>query len=679
MTEYRIALAGNPNVGKSTIFNSLTGMHQHTGNWPGKTVERAEGVCRRNGCVFRLIDLPGTYSLYPHSPEETAARDYLCRETPDAVLCVVDATCIERSLPLVLQICEITPRVAVCVNLIDEAERSGIEVDTARLSQLLGVPVLGVSAHRKKTLQGVLPMLERTIRQLKAHTPITLYEPPIESALSLLTPILEPYSRDSIYARYWALRLLENEEEWLTDALREDREYQSAYRLAREALLRRGFDAATLRESLSQTLLQRSSAWAKETATERNTRSAERRFRLDRALTGRTLAYPLMIALLMLVLFLTLEGANYPSRWLSELFGIGEVWLKHLLRVLRAPIWLESALTEGVYHILARVISVMLPPMAIFFPLFSLLEDIGYLPRIAFNLDHYFQRCHACGKQALTMTMGLGCNAVGVTGCRIIDSRREQLLAILTNSFMPCNGRFPLLILLLGTVAWGQHTTLLTSFLLLCAILSAVALTFAATWTLSRTVLKGQPSSFTLELPPFRRPAIGQVLIRAFLDKTLSVLGRAALVAAPAGLVIWCLGNLTLRGAPLLSIISELLDPLGHCLGLDGAILLAFLLGFPANETVLPILLMIYTQSGTLTESAATESIRAVLLANGWQWQTAVSMLIFTLFHWPCSTTLFTVYKETKSIRYTMLSAALPTAAGVSLCVFFHFLCNLFT
>ena len=346
--------------------------------------------------------------------------------------------------------------------------------------------------------------------------------------------------------------------------------------------------------------------------------------------------------------------------------------LHALLEAAGSPAPLTGALMDGVYRVLTWVVSVMLPPMAIFFPLFTLLEDFGYLPRVAFNLDHSFQKAGACGKQALTMCMGFGCNAAGVTGCRIIDSPRERLIAAVTNNFVPCNGRFPTIISIismffLGSIA-APLDSVLSAVLLALLIALAVGITFAVSRLLSKTILKGIPSSFTLELPPYRRPQIGKVIIRSIFDRTLFVLGRAAAVAAPAGLLIWLTANIYIGGESIFAHCAGFLDPAARLFGMDGIILLAFILGFPANETVLPIILMGYLATGTLTELGSTEVMRELLTANGWTWVTAVCVILFSLFHWPCSTTCITIKKETGSLKWALLSVALPTAVGLAIC-----------
>ena len=384
---------------------------------------------------------------------------------------------------------------------------------------------------------------------------------------------------------------------------------------------------------------------------------------------GRRTAYPIMLVLLFFILWLTVEGANYPSAWLGALFGRAESGLLGLMEAWGAPAWLTGVLVEGVWRTLGRVVSVMLPPMLIFFPLFTLMEDAGYLPRIAYNLDRPFRACRACGKQALCMCMGFGCNAVGVVGCRIIDSRRERLLAVLTNSFVPCNGRFPTLIALIVIFFAGNGGGAVSALLVLGLILVAVAVSFGVTWLLSHTLLRGMPSAFTLEMPPFRRPRVGRVLVSAVVDRTLFVLGRAAAVAAPAGLVIWGMANVTVGEMSLLGWGAAALEPLGRLMGMDGAILLAFILGLPANEIVLPIVLMIYTAGGSLGEVGSSAALGEILVANGWDGGRAACVLIFTLFHWPCSTTLLTVKRDTGSAALAALAALLPTAVGVLLCI----------
>ena len=674
-----IALAGNPNVGKSTLFNALTGLHQHTGNWPGKTVANAQGYCERRGQGYVLVDLPGTYSLLAHSAEEEVARDFLCFGGADAVAVVCDATCLERNLNLVLQTLELNPRAVVCVNLMDEARRKGIHIDLSLLSQRLGVPVIGTVGRKKRSLHTLLDALDQVAEGATPTPPPLRYPKRMETAIAALEPLLAPHCAGRLSPRWLALKLLEGDESLATSAsaflgveLMEDQALAACLSAQRSELASWGFDADRIRDFMVSALLSAARRLCRGVVTFDREAYDHTDRALDRLLTSRATGYPIMVALLAGIFWLTIVGANYPSQLLSQALFWFQDRLTDLFTALHAPDWLHGALVLGVYRVLAWVVSVMLPPMAIFFPLFTLLEDVGYLPRIAYDLDKPFRSCGACGKQALTTAMGFGCNAAGVVGCRIIDSPRERLLAVLTNSFVPCNGRFPTLIAILtmffvGTVG-GLGASVRSALLLTGVILLGVGLTFIATRLLSATVLKGMPSSFTLELPPYRKPQVGKVIVRSIFDRTLFVLGRAAAVAAPAGLLIWVMANVTVGEATLLAHCAGALDPFARLLGLDGVILMAFILGFPANEIVIPIILMAYLAQGSLLELGSLESMRQLFLANGWTTLTAVNVMLFSLLHWPCSTTLLTIHKETGSWKWTALAAALPTAFGVVLC-----------
>ena len=629
-----VALAGNPNVGKSTVFNALTGLNQHTGNWPGKTVASAQGRCATRENAYILVDIPGTYSLMAHSAEEEVARNFICFGGADAVVVVCDATCLARNLNLVLQTLEITPNVVVCVNLMDEAARKGIRLDLELLSARLGVPAV------EKRCGGGLSSRWLSLKLLEG----------------------DPTLGGELRARLGR------------DPL-QDPEVSAALVKARAELAAQGIGGDRFKDLVVAALVKAADGVCQGAVLTRGQPYAALDRRLDRLLTSRLTGYPVMLLLLAGIFWLTITGANYPSQLLAQgLFWVQDR-LTELFLYLHAPAWLHGALVLGVYRVLAWVVSVMLPPMAIFFPLFTLLEDAGYLPRVAYNLDRPFKRCCACGKQALCMCMGFGCNAAGVIGCRIIDSPRERLLAILTNNFVPCNGRFPTLIALLTMffvgAAGGAFSSLLSALLLTGVIVLGVSMTFVMTRLLSKTLLRGVPSSFTLELPPYRRPQIGRVLLRSVFDRTLFVLGRAAAVAAPAGLVIWLMANVTVGGASVLNHCAAFLDPLARLLGLDGVILLAFLLGFPANEIVIPIIIMAYMAQGSLVDLGDLAQMKALFAANGWTWATAVSTMLFSLMHWPCSTTLLTIKKETGSWKWTALAAALPTAAGALACMAF--------
>ena len=700
-----IAIAGNPNVGKSTVFNSLTNLHQHTGNWPGKTVTNASGYCETKEYSYKMVDIPGTYSLLAHSAEEEAARDFICFGDADAVVVVCDAVCLERNLNLVLQILEITRKVIVCVNLLDEAEKKGIYVNLDILSRELGVPVIGMVAREGKgrdqlleTMDSMMREAENVRQELQASSVgciaadgyVIPYCQTLEKAISLLEPavdaVLEGVQMPSTAAcsgclnsRWLSLRLLDYDRaldegirRYLQRNICQEHCLKEAIPEAQKLLYNQNMDKKRLEEEIVSSVMYIAERISEKAVTFTKEHADSRDRKIDRILTSRRAGYPLMAALLMAVLWLTITGANYPSEMLAKgLFWI-QYRLTELFGLVGAPAWLHGILVLGVYRVLAWVISVMLPPMAIFFPLFTLLEDAGYLPRIAYNLDKPFKKCCACGKQALTMCMGFGCNAAGVVGCRIIDSPRERMIAILTNSFVPCNGRFPTLIAIItmffAGISGGAGASLLSAFLLTMFILLGVAMTFFVSWILSKTVLKGVPSSFTLELPPYRRPQVGKVIVRSIFDRTLFVLGRAVVVAAPAGLFIWASANITVGDTSLLNYCASMLDPFARMLGLDGVILIAFILGLPANEIVVPIIIMAYMAQGSLVEFDSLAEMKTLFVRHGWTWLTAVCTMLFSLMHWPCSTTLLTIKKETGSWKWTLAALAIPTCAGILIC-----------
>ena len=673
-----IAVAGNPNVGKSTLFNALTGMHQHTGNWPGKTVTNAQGYCKTKSFSYVLVDIPGTYSLLAHSPEEEVARNFICFGKPDAIVVVCDATCLERNLNLVLQTLEISKKVIVCVNLLDEAKRKGIEIDLEALSKKLGVPVVGTVARNKKSLNSLLKSLDN-IDNSERNVYSVHYPDIIEQAINIIEPVIKKKANNKFNSRWLSLQLLEPDasllfeiEKYLGADFLSDKEITKATQNAKDFLYKEGVRAGRIKDMITSATVISAENISKGIIKARSNGYNKIDRKIDKILTSRLFGYPVMILLLALVFWITITGANYISECLSALFGTVENYLRSFLTTLDTPIWIKSLIVDGIYRVPAWVISVMLPPMAIFFPLFTLLEDAGYLPRVAFNLDKPFKRCRSCGKQALTMCMGFGCNAAGVVGCRIIDSPRERMLGIITNSLVPCNGRFPAIISIISMffiTLGAKFSDIVSALILTAVILLGVFMTFASTKLLSHTVLKGMPSSYTLEMPPYRRPQLGQVLVRSIFDRTLFVLGRSVTVAIPAGIIIWLMANITVSDKTLLAYGAEILDPIAKPLGLDGVILIAFILGFPANEIVVPIILMAYLQNGSLTELSSLSAMKEVLVANGWNTLTAVNTVIFFLFHWPCSTTVLTVKKETGSTKWALFSATFPTAIGVMLCL----------
>ena len=683
-----VALAGNPNVGKSTVFNELTGMNQHTGNWPGKTVANAYGYCRSEGGSYVFVDIPGIYSLMAHSPEEEVARNFILFGGADITVVVCDATMLERGMNLILQTLEITGNVVVCVNLMDEARRKRISLDLELLSQRLGVPVIGISAHSKRSVNELPKLLDNAEFAEVRTEPTVIYRPEIEKGIAMIEPAVKAVC-GNIDSRWLSLRLLDADtsvikevnKELNTDIMSDEYLWETV-ETARSYIKSCGLGGGKLTDKIVEAIIAKAETISDGVVKYENKKYGEHDRRLDRILTGRKTGYPVMILLLMFIFWLTVTGANYPSELLSNALFSMEDKFSYWLTLINAPPVVIDLLVFGVYRVLAWVVSVMLPPMAIFFPLFTLLEDSGYLPRIAYNLDRPFYRCNACGKQSLTMCMGLGCNAAGVVGCRIIDSPRERLLAILTNSLVPCNGRFPAIISIITmffiTVGAKAASGVLTAALLTVVILSGIAATFIITWFLSKTVLRGVPSSFTLELPPYRRPQIGKVIIRSVFDRTLFVLGRAAAVAAPAGAIIWLAANITAGGESLLLIASDFLDPAARLIGLDGVILMAFILGFPANEIVIPIVVMAYMAEGHVTEIAELSVLKQLFTDNGWTAVTGACFIAFSLFHWPCSTTLLTVKKETGSLKWTALAAVIPTALGIAVCLIIKLVSLLF-
>lgn len=685
-----VALAGNPNVGKSTVFNNLTGLNQHTGNWPGKTVTNAQGYCTYKSNSYILVDIPGTYSLMAHSAEEEVARDFICFGDPDAVIVVCDSTCLERNLNLVLQTIEITSNLVVCVNLMDEAKRKNITINLNKLSERLGVPVIGTIARKKKSLHRLMQEVDNLLNSRNENKTVQIkYTAPIEDALSVLESVIRRKTQARINSRWLSLKLLDHDDtlikavnKYLKINIIEDREIAAKLVEAKKTLSDGGITGEILRDQIVSCIVKTAETICNGVVRYENIDYDRRDRRIDRILTNRWTGFPIMIGLLLLIFWITITGANYPSQLLSDgLFWVQDR-LTDVFRYFGAPDWLHGILVLGVYRVLAWVVSVMLPPMAIFFPLFTLLEDLGYLPRVAFNLDKYFKKCCACGKQALTMCMGFGCNAAGIVGCRIIDSPRERLIAMITNNFVPCNGRFPTLIAILTMFfvgfSAGPFQSVLSAALLTCVIILGVIMTFAVSRFLSKTILKGVPSSFTLELPPYRKPQIGKIIVRSILDRTLFVLARAVVVAAPAGLIIWVMANVSVGGSTLLNHCSDFLDPFAKLLGMDGVILLAFILGLPANEIVVPIIIMSYIASGSIMKLDDLSALKQLFVDNGWTWITAVSTMLFSLMHWPCSTTCIIIKKETRSLKWTAVSFLVPTVVGIAVCFVFANTARLF-
>ncbi len=575
----RIVLMGNPNVGKSTIFNKLTHKKQHTGNWAGKTVEVAKGYFKSGSKTYEIVDLPGIYSLDFKSPEEKIAKDYLLNETYDKVIVICDATDLYRNLRLFYEVSRISENVILCINMLDEAKRRGIEINLVGIEKELNITVIGCSA--KKDVKIVKEVIQRDIiaknpTHCERHTIINKYV---------------FYKNADIKAK--------------------DR-------------------------------------------------------KIDRLLCGKYTSLPIMIIFLLIILWITISGANYPSMLLSKMFSVLGNYFNAFLTHINTPHFLKGIIYDGAYMVLSEVVSVMLPPMAIFFPIFSLLEESGILPRIAYNLNKPLSKAGSSGKQALTMCMGLGCNAVGVTGCRIIPEENARIISSVTNSFIPCNGRFPTLILLIS-IMFKNASSIIKAAILTFFIILSVVLTIAETNFLSFFMGNSEQET-EIELPPYRKPDILITLLDSFINKTLRILLRAIYVAIPAGALLWIGANTFINGNSLLSICADFLDPFARLLAMDGVILLAFILGSTANEIVLPIVLMVYMGSSTL-KSADNSFFIDIFINNGWDFFTALSVSLFSLFHWPCTTTLLTIKKETGKMKYCILAILLPALTGILLCL----------
>lgn len=686
---YSIALAGNPNTGKSTVFNALTGLKQHTGNWPGKTVTRAEGSFSYRDNKYKVIDLPGTYSLMAISDDEEIARNFVLFGKPDVTVIVVDASRLLRNLSLVLQILEITNKAVLCLNLMDEARRHHIEIDARTLSRDIGIPVIATSARSKEGVPELLSAIHNVATGAIQSKKRTMLEVPDKTgkAINEIAAALTALDPELPNTNWLAMRLIEGDTT-ITAALQQSElsPIINDGSIHNVLLMAKGYGKEVgdnYRNDLVEAIYAKAGKIVSGSVTSDRSQSS---FRMDQAIDNivihRIWGFPIMFLLLGLVLWLTITGANYPSQMLSVLL-LDNIYpfLKNGADSIYFPWWLSGFLIDGVYLATAWVVSVMLPPMAIFFPLFTLLEDFGYLPRVAINLDRIFKKAGAHGKQALTMSMGFGCNAAGVIATRIINSPREKLIAIITNNFALCNGRWPTQILIatifLGALAPAIWAGTFSMLAVIGIAVLGIAFTFFTSWLLSNTLLKGESSFFTLELPPYRPPKFIQTLYTSLIDRTLIVLWRAIIFAAPAGAIIWLISNVNIGDQSIALWAINGLDPVGLFIGLNGVILLAFIVAIPANEIVIPTILMLTTLAigsttlgagaGVMFEGSESE-VASLLKAGGWTMLTAINLMLFSLLHNPCSTTIYTIYKETGSRKWTVISTILPVVYGVIVC-----------
>lgn len=611
-------LLGNPNVGKSTVFNALTGLKQHTGNWSGKTVDAAFGKYTYNNIEHKIIDLPGTHAVNSCFSEEEVtgteimlgskdSQESVCRST---TIIIGDGTSLERSIGLALDYLEKCGNNAIfCVNLCDIAKKKGIEINFDKLQKTLGIPVIGISAKKKSDINSLKTLIDDFMLN------------PQNTKDESDTPDFKNAPSSSISSRM-----------------------QTAKKIMSECV---------------------------KYTKEQNEKSFEYRF--DKILTSKRYGIPIMILCLGFILWLTICGANYPSDLLAKLFGFLKPYIEGFFVNLHFPPFLTGILCDGVYETVTWIIAVMLPPMAIFFPLFTLLEDFGFLPRIAFNLDKCYARTNMSGKQCLTQCMGLGCNCVGVVGARIMPNETQRTVAILTNSLMPCNGRFALLIAMSTIFIGGSMAVQVSGVIPMLCVLFLICLSVVVTWCVSycltKTIYKNDNEIFALELPEYRKPEIAKTLIISLVNRTAKIVGRALLVSAPTGALVWLMANIQIDGITLLSYASNALDPFGRFLGVDGFIILAFILSLPANEITLPILVMGYLATGSMAEISDMETLKNILTANGWTIVTAINMMLLTLYHSPCITTLLTIYSETKSLKTVALSIVIPCVVGIILCL----------
>ena len=654
----KVVLLGNPNVGKTSIFNALTKSNEHTGNWTGKTVDFANKKYTYNKQIYNLIDLPGTYSLYSYSKEEEVTRDYIYFEKYDTILIVIDSTLLERNMNLVLETLEINKNAILCLNLIDLANKKGINIDTKKLEKELGIPVIKVCSNNKKDITRLKKVIEKNIN--KKSNPYTLqYSKEINKCIRKINKEIDNKELSKL--------LLQNNKN-LNDII------YKKYNLDKEKIeniisnCNLYLEKKDINYNEERLILinNTSNIIANNVCNSSNYKIPL----LDKIFNSKLLGIPFLLLILLIILWITIIGSNYPSSLLFNLLFKFNNYLSNFLITINTPAIIHNIIINGILKTLFWVISVMLPPMIIFFPLFAILEESGILPRIAFNTDKIFKNCNCHGKQSLTMCMGLGCNVCGVNACRIIDSKKERLIAIITNSFIPCNGRFPSLITIITMfLVTGSLVNIKVGIILALFLILSFVITLLISKLLSKTLLKGYSSSFILEMPSFKKTRLKKIIVDTFIEKIFVILKRAILITIPTGIIIWLLSNININYINILSYITNFLDPIAKIFNIDGTILFAILLSFPANEIIIPIILMSYLNGTSLMEYESIKELKEIFVNNGWTIKTAISTLILIMFHFPCSNTLISIKKETNSIKWTIISFILPFIIGLLLCL----------